>query len=97
MKSLVVSSPVMIFLYGTKYAIFVNQSTIINITSKFNEDGKLVMKSVETKDQGCFRIGSGCRSPYRRCRGFFDLEQCHKITQILLQPSTFGATKNLEK
>jgi hypothetical protein len=30
---------------------------ITNITSKFFEDGKLVMKSMETKDQGCLGIG----------------------------------------
>jgi hypothetical protein len=56
------------------------QSTITNIASKFLEDGKSVMKFMETKDQGCLGIGSGCISPYGRCRGFFDL---HKITQIL--------------
>jgi hypothetical protein len=65
----------MVFLQGTKCAIFVSQSMIINIASKFLEDGKLVMKSMETEDQGCFGIGSGCISPYGRCQGFFDLEQ----------------------
>jgi hypothetical protein len=33
------------------------------------------MKSMETEDQGCLGIGSGCRSLYGRCRGFFNLEQ----------------------
>jgi hypothetical protein len=47
---------------------------ITNIASKFFEDGKSVMKSMETEDQGCLGIGSGCRSPYG-CQGFFDLEQ----------------------
>jgi hypothetical protein len=30
---------------------------------------------METEDQGCLGIGSGCKSPYGQCRGFFDLEQ----------------------
>jgi hypothetical protein len=54
---------------------FVSRSTITNIASKFLEDGKSLMKSMETEDQGCLRIGSGYRSLYRRCQGFFNLEQ----------------------
>jgi hypothetical protein len=36
------------------------------------------MKSMETEEQGCLGIGSGCRSLYGRCRGFFNLEQVSK-------------------
>jgi hypothetical protein len=50
MKNLAISSLVMVFVQGTKCAIFVSQSTITNIASKFLEDGKLVMKSIETED-----------------------------------------------
>jgi hypothetical protein len=45
------------------------------MASKFLEDDKLVMKSMETKDQGCLGIGNGYRSSFGRCRGFFNLEQ----------------------
>jgi hypothetical protein len=65
----------MVFLQGTKCAIFVSRSTITNIASEFLKDGKSVMKSIEIEDQGCLGIGSGCRSPYGQCQGFFNLEQ----------------------
>jgi hypothetical protein len=41
---------------------------------------------MKTKNQGFLGIGSGCKSPYGRYRGFFDLEQ-------VSQDNTFGATK----
>jgi hypothetical protein len=67
MKSLAISSPLMVFLQGKKCTIFVSQSTITNIASKFFEDGKSVMKSMKTENQGCLGIGSGYRSLYGRC------------------------------
>jgi hypothetical protein len=52
----------MVFLQGTKCAIFVSQFTITNTTSKVSEDGKSMMKSLEKEDQGCIGISSGCKS-----------------------------------
>jgi hypothetical protein len=87
----------MVFLQGTKCAIFVGQSTITNIASKFFEDGKSVMESMEIEDRGCFGLGSGCRSPYGRCRGFFDLEQVSQDnTNFLMAFYSWGHQKSRE-
>jgi hypothetical protein len=42
----------MIFLEEANCTIFDTQYTITNIASKFLEDGKSVMKSMEIEDQG---------------------------------------------
>jgi hypothetical protein len=87
----------MVFLQGIKCTIFVNQSTITNITSKVLEDGKLVIKSMETKDQGCFGIGNGCKSPYKQYQGFFDLEQVSQDnTNFLMAFHIWGHQKSLK-
>jgi hypothetical protein len=70
---------------------------ITNIASKFLEDGKSVMKSMETEDQGCFRIGSDYKSPYGRCQGFFDLEQVSQDNTNSLMAFHIWGHQNLKK
>jgi len=47
MKSLVVSSPVISFLYETKWAILKNRSITTQMMSNLDEGSKLVMKSMK--------------------------------------------------
>jgi hypothetical protein len=55
------------------------------------------MKSMETEDQGSIEIGSGCKSPYGRCRGFFDLEQVSQDnTNSLVAFHIWGHQKSQE-
>jgi hypothetical protein len=97
MKSLAVSSLVMVFLQGTKCAIFITESTITNIASKFFEDGNSMAKSMETEDQGCLGIGSGYENPYIQCQGFFDLEQVSQNnTNSLMAFHIWGHQKSRE-
>ena len=63
-KSLAVSSPEMAFKQGIKWAILVKPSTTTKIESKDWDIGRSVMKSIDTKDQSCLRIGGGWTSPY---------------------------------
>jgi hypothetical protein len=55
----------MVFLQETKCTIFINQSTNAKIASKFLEDGKSIMKSMETEDQDFLGIDNGCQGCYR--------------------------------
>jgi hypothetical protein len=55
------------------------------------------MKSMEIEDQGCLGIGSGCKNPYGRCRGFFDLEQVsHDNTNSFTAFHIWGHQKSQE-
>ena len=53
MKSFAVSSLMIVFLQGTKWAIFENRSTTTQMQSKVFDGGRSTMKSIETEDHGC--------------------------------------------
>jgi len=82
MKNLVVSSPVIVFLYGTRYTIFENQSTTTQtVSATLAKGGRLIMKSMETDDHSCLGIDNGClgiyngwSNLYEQCCGFFERE-----------------------
>ena len=63
MKSFAVSFPVIVFLHGTKWAIFENRSTTTQMLSKVFDGGRSTMKSIETKDHVRLGMGNGCNSP----------------------------------
>ena len=56
------------------------------------------MKSMEMEDHGYLGRGSDLRSPYSRCRGFFDLEHISQdSTNSLMSFHILGHQKSLEK
>ena len=75
---------VTVLLHGIKWDIFVKWLTTIKIESKFLDNGRPTMKSMEMEDHGFFGIWSGCNNPYGQCQGIFDLEQMsHVMTYSL--------------
>jgi hypothetical protein len=72
-----------VFVQRTKCAIFVNRSTIISIASKFFENGKSVMKSMEQKTKVVLELAVVAEVHTNDVEGSSTWSKCHKITQIL--------------
>ena len=61
-KKSIISSHVIDFVHGTKWAILVNWSTVTIIKSKKLKTRRFVIKSIDIKDYTYFRIDKDWRS-----------------------------------